>query len=245
MSQNAIVVKDVDLVYRSGFWHKKTQTLHQVSFEVPVGSIFGFIGANGAGKTTLIQLIAGLRRPTAGQVLVFGSNADEKEAKRKIGYLPERPYFYTHLTGRALLEYFGILSGMSQDQIRSAIPKVLEIVHMTEAGEVKLGKYSKGMLQRIGIAQALLHDPQFLLLDEPMSGLDPMGRRDIRNLIRKLAKEGRTIFFSSHSIPDVKALCTDFAIIEKGKILRSGSHLPNPQDESKDGSDDAKATYDI
>jgi ABC-2 type transport system ATP-binding protein len=213
---------DVDQSFRMGFWLKKTQVLHGVSLSVPEGAIFGFLGANGAGKTTLIHLITGLRKPTRGQVKVFGLDASSIQARSRIGYLPERPYFYSHLTGEGLLKYFGALAGMSASHILSQIPKVLNEVGMTAAKKVELKRYSKGMLQRIGIAQALMHDPEFLVLDEPMSGLDPVGRKEIRELIVKLAKEGRTVFFSSHVIPDVEAICDQVALMSKGRLIGCG-----------------------
>lgn len=215
-------VTQVDQFYRSGFWLKRVQVLHGVSLAVPSGSIFGFLGANGAGKTSLIQLIVGLRKPSGGSVRVGGADATSAAARARMGYLPERPYFHEHLTGEGLLHYFGALSGMKRTQVRDRIPEVLAAVGMSEAGKTELRKYSKGMLQRIGIAQAILHDPEFLVLDEPMSGLDPLGRKEMRELILKLASEGRTIFFSSHVIPDVEAICDQVALIQKGRILGCG-----------------------
>jgi ABC-2 type transport system ATP-binding protein len=220
--KNVLHAQKVVQQFRQGFWMKRVEILHQVNLEVPEGSIFGFLGANGAGKTTLIQLIAGLRKPTAGRIDVDGFEATTVEARAKIGYLPERPYFYEHLTGEALLTYFGTLAGMSPARIRERIPQVLNQVSMSDARKLELRRYSKGMLQRIGIAQGILHDPKILILDEPMSGLDPLGRKEIRELILKEAGEGRTIFFSTHVIPDVEAICDRVALIQKGKIIGSG-----------------------
>lgn len=196
--------------------------LRDVSFDVQASSIFGFLGPNGAGKTTLIHLITGVRKPVSGQVLFKGINTQDPSARLRIGYLPERPYFHEHLTGEGFLRYFGALSGLSSEQVDRRIPGVLESVGMTRARKVELKRYSKGMLQRIGIAQAILHDPELLVLDEPMSGLDPIGRKEIRELILRLASEGRTIFFSSHVIPDVEAICDQVAVIEKGTIRACG-----------------------
>jgi ABC-2 type transport system ATP-binding protein len=215
-------VSQVSLSFRVGFWLKRIEVLHNVDLKVPHRAIFGFLGANGAGKTTLITLITGLRRPTSGTLLVDGLVADTKAARARIGYLPERPYFPEHLTGEDFLKYFGALSAMSRSQIQARIPSVLATVGMTAARKVELRRYSKGMLQRIGIAQAILHDPEFLVLDEPMSGLDPIGRKEIRELITQFASEGRTVFFSSHVIPDVEAICDQIALIEKGRILSCG-----------------------
>lgn len=218
-----VEVSGVSQSFRVGFWMKRRQVLEEIHLSIPEGSIFGFLGANGAGKTTLIHLIVGLRTPSQGSVKVFGKEATSPEAKQRLGYLPERPYFYDHLSGEQLLYYFGSLSGMKRAEIRNRIPQVLKSVGMLDARKLELRRYSKGMLQRIGIAQALIHDPQFLVLDEPMSGLDPIGRKEIRELILKLASEGRTLFFSTHIIPDVEAICNRVALIKKGKILKVGS----------------------
>lgn len=216
-------INGVHQAFRSGFWLKKVEILKGISFQVPKKSVFGFLGPNGAGKTTLIHLITGIKRPSAGAILLDGVATYEKSAKKKIGYLPERPYFYDHLTGEGLLRFFGRLTGMKEDQIAAQIPKVLEAVGMAHARNLELKKYSKGMLQRIGIAQAIIHDPEFLVLDEPMSGLDPVGRKEIRELILQLAREGRTIFFSSHVIPDVEAICDSVAMIRKGELIGCGT----------------------
>lgn len=218
----ACEIAGVHQAFRAGFWLKRTPILHDLSFSVPEGAIFGFLGANGAGKTTLIHLIAGIKRPVSGSIRIFGHEATSIEARSRIGYLPERPYFHEHLTGDRLLKYFGALSGMKRGQVLDRIPQVLAMVGMTAARHVELRKYSKGMLQRMGIAQALLHDPPFLLLDEPMSGLDPLGRKEIRELIVGLAAEGRTILFSTHVIPDVEAICDQVALIRKGRLIGCG-----------------------
>ncbi|MBL7715008.1 MAG: ABC transporter ATP-binding protein [Bdellovibrionales bacterium] len=217
-----VEIHAVDQIFRAGFWLKPVQVLHHVQIQVPEKSVFGFLGANGAGKTTLIQLLVGLRAPTRGTVKVGGHLATTAKARRKIGYLPERPYFYDHLTGEDFLKYFGTLSGMTRNQLLDRIPTVLSTVGMTAAKNVELRRYSKGMLQRIGIAQAILHEPELLVLDEPMSGLDPIGRKEIRELILSLSQEGRTVFFSSHVIPDVEAICDEVALIDQGRILQSG-----------------------
>lgn len=201
---------------------RSVEVLHQVSFEIPRGSVFGFVGANGAGKTTLISLIAGIRRPTQGQVWLESKGkrfqAHEAAAKQKIGFLPERPYFPEHLTGEGLLRYLGTLSGLSGAHLSSRVDWALKRVSMEHARTLELRKYSKGMLQRVGIAQAILHEPEFLLLDEPMSGLDPTGRKEIRDLISHLHQEGHTIFFSSHVLEDVDTLCDRMVSMEKGRV---------------------------
>jgi ABC-2 type transport system ATP-binding protein len=217
-----VEIKGVQQKFRTGFWMTHVEILHDVNISVPEKSIFGFLGANGAGKTTLINLIVGLRKPTAGEILIRGDNAMTSKARARMGYLPERPYFYEHLTGEQFLNYFGALSGMTRSSIKSRIPIALSRVGMSAARKVELRKYSKGMLQRIGIAQAILHEPEFLVLDEPMSGLDPIGRKEMRELIIGLAQEGKTIFFSTHVIPDVEAICDQVALIQKGRIKGCG-----------------------
>jgi ABC-2 type transport system ATP-binding protein len=216
-------IREVRQSFRSGFWLKPVEILKGVSFEVPRKSVFGFLGPNGAGKTTLIHLIAGIKRAASGTITIDGLPTSSKEAKRRIGYLPERPYFYDHLTGGQLLRFFGRLSGMSDAEIQARTPQALESVGMGHARDLELRKYSKGMLQRVGIAQALIHDPDFLVLDEPMSGLDPVGRKEIRELILELARKGKTIFFSTHVIPDVEAVCDAVAMIRKGELVGSGT----------------------
>jgi ABC-2 type transport system ATP-binding protein len=220
--ETILEISGVHQKFRSGFWMTQAHVLKDVSLNIPEKSIFGFLGANGAGKTTLIHLIVGLRKPTAGAVKLRGVNTFEARARARIGYLPERPYFHEHLTGEGVLRYFGALSGLSRPHIMERIPKVLAAVNMSHARHLELRRYSKGMLQRIGIAQAILHDPEFLVLDEPMSGLDPVGRKEMRELIVNLASEGRTVFFSSHVIPDVEAICDQVALIQKGNLIGCG-----------------------
>lgn len=215
-------VRNVIQSFRSGFWLKPATILHDVSLDVAEGSITGFLGPNGAGKTTLIHLVTGIRRPKAGVVRWKGIETRERAARARIGYLPERPYFHEHLTGREVLSYFGSLSGLSRRTISERTPRLLERVGLTPAADRTLATYSKGMLQRIGIAQALIHEPEFLILDEPMSGLDPIGRAEMRQIIQELGREGRTVFFSSHIIPDLESICDRMVVIRQGKILRSG-----------------------
>lgn len=220
--ETILEVANVHQKFRSGFWMTQAHVLKDVSLNVPEKSVFGFLGANGAGKTTLIHLLVGLRKPTAGSVKMRGIHTYEAAARARIGYLPERPYFHEHLTGEGVLKYFGALSGLPSSHIMDRIPQVLAAVNMTHARHLELRRYSKGMLQRIGIAQAILHDPEFLVLDEPMSGLDPVGRKEMRELIVNLASEGRTVFFSTHVIPDVEAICDQVALIQKGQLIGCG-----------------------
>ncbi len=215
-------IREIRQWFRTGFWLKPATILHGVSLDVPEGSITGFVGPNGAGKTTLIHIIAGIRRPSSGTATWKKTDMHERSGRARIGYLPERPYFHEHLTGRQLLQYFGRLSGLSDRTIGDRAPRLLSRVGLARAGDRPLRTYSKGMLQRVGIAQALIHEPELLILDEPMSGLDPLGRAEMKQLIRELGREGRTVFFSSHIIPDVEAVCDRVALIDQGRIVKSG-----------------------
>lgn len=219
----ALTIEKVTQDYYSGFWLKKQRVLNDVSFVVPQHSVYGLLGPNGAGKTTLIQLLTGVRRPTLGTVLIEGHVAQDPAARLRLGYLPERPYFHQHLTGEELLTLMGSLCGMKPKQIRSRSAEVLKLVGLSHVGSRELGKYSKGMLQRIGIAQAILHDPSVLVLDEPMSGLDPVGRKEMRELLRYLSNQGKTLLFSSHIIEDVETLCDEVVMIKQGVVVGSGT----------------------
>ncbi len=198
---------------------KSSEILKDASLIVHEKSVVGLLGANGAGKTTLMHLMVGLRQPSQGSVRVFGHEAHSIDAKSQVGFLPERPFFYEHLTGESLLRFFGALAGMTSQQMAQRIPWALELVGMQDAKGVGLRRYSKGMLQRIGIAQALIHDPELLVLDEPMSGLDPIGRKQVKDLILRLSTEGRTIIFSSHVIQDVEAICDQVVWMQAGRVL--------------------------
>lgn len=201
---------------------KPVTVLNHVSLAVPRKGVFGLLGANGAGKTTLIHLIAGLRTPTSGQVLVLGAPARQPAARMRLGYLPERPYFYEHLTAEQFLIFHGQLSGMSRTAVQKQIPEVLKTVHLLHARSSELRTFSKGMLQRVGIAQSILHGPDLLVLDEPMSGLDPGGRHEMRQLIAQLGHD-RTVFFSSHILEDLEAICDSVALIHNGHIVTTGT----------------------
>ena len=215
-------VRNIHQHFRTGFWLKPVTILDNLSLVVPRGSITGFLGPNGAGKTSLIQLVTGIRRPKSGSITWNGMSVLERQTRARLGYLPERPYFHDHLTGNELLAYFGGLSGLSDGEIAKRTPRLLERVGLAQAGDKMLRAYSKGMLQRIGIAQALIHDPEFLVLDEPMSGLDPLGRAEMKRIIIELGQEGRTVFFSSHITPDMEAICDRVAMIDRGKLIKSG-----------------------
>ena len=198
--------------------------LKSISFDIPAGTVTGFLGANGAGKTTTIKCLLGLAIPDAGEILFFGGSALTPEVKRRIGFLPERPYFYEYLTGREFLRFYGELStDISQADLRERINKLLRRVSLEHAGDRPLRGYSKGMLQRIGIAQALIHEPDFIILDEPMTGLDPDGRLEVREIIRETAKAGTAVFFSSHLLPDAETLCDRLVILKQGDLVYQGT----------------------
>ncbi|MBV9342628.1 MAG: ABC transporter ATP-binding protein [Acidobacteria bacterium] len=216
---HAIEILGLEKTYRVGFWRKRPkQALRPLFLTVEEGQIFGFLGPNGAGKTTTLKLLMGLVFPSAGTARILGMELDDRRMKAQIGFLPEQPYFYDHLTARELLRYFGQLSGVEARQLGRRVDRVLERVGLQEAGGVELRKFSKGMLQRVGIAQAILHEPRVVFLDEPMSGLDPMGRFEVRSLIEELKSEGKTVFFSTHILSDAEALCDRVAVLHLGEL---------------------------
>ncbi len=201
---------------------KKRRALSDLTLSVEEGETFGLIGPNGAGKSTTLKLLMGLIFPTKGTARLLGKPVGDVEVKAQIGYLPENPNFYDYLSGRELLDYFGRLFDIEAEERAARIKQLLEQVDLVEAADLQLRKYSKGMTQRLGIAQALLNRPRLVFLDEPMSGLDPMGRRDMTHLIRELRSEGVTVVFASHILPDVEALCDRVAILNVGKLVREG-----------------------
>jgi ABC-2 type transport system ATP-binding protein len=220
----AIEILGLEKTYSVGFWRKRPKlALRPLTLSVEYGEIFGFLGPNGAGKTTTLKMLMGLVFPTSGTARILGMDLDDIRMKAQIGFLPEQPYFYDYLTGRELLKYYGRLSGVDAKQLSQKTDAALERVGLRDAANLQLRKFSKGMLQRVGIAQAILHDPKLVFLDEPMSGLDPMGRREVRNLIEELKGEGKTVFFSTHILSDAEALCDRVAIIHLGELRRVGS----------------------
>jgi len=220
----AIETINLEKTYAVGFWRKKPRTaLRPLSLTVAAGEVFGFLGPNGAGKTTTLKLLMGLVFPTAGTARILGMAIDDPVVKAQIGFLPEQPYFYDYLTARELLEYYAQLSGVPAKERSGRVEKMLGRVGLSDAARVQLRKFSKGMLQRVGLAQAILHDPKLVFLDEPMSGLDPMGRREVRELIQQLQQEGKTVFFSTHILSDAEALCDRVAVIHQGELRGVGA----------------------
>ncbi len=220
----AIEILDLEKSYPVGFWRKRPKVaLHPLRLTIEVGEVFGFLGPNGAGKTTTLKLLMGLVFPTAGTARILGMEVDDPRVKSQIGFLPEQPYFYDHLTARELLNYYGQLSGMPAKGRSARVEQMLERVGLNDAAGVQLRKFSKGMLQRLGLAQAILHDPKLVFLDEPMSGLDPMGRREVRDLIQQLRSEGKTVFFSTHILSDAEALCDRVGVIHQGELRGVGA----------------------
>ncbi len=219
-----IRVEDLSKTYRIGFWMKKVEALRSVSFEVREGDLFGFIGPNGAGKSTTIKILLGLLKGDGGKATLMGKPAGAPASRLGVGFLPEQPYFYDYLTGREFLWFYGQLSGLGWKDLRTRVDEVAELTGMKrEAMDRNLRTYSKGMLQRIGLAQSLLSRPKLVILDEPMSGLDPMGRRDVRTLLKNLHAQGITVFYSSHVLSDVEAICTRLAMVVDGTIPRQGT----------------------
>src|SRR6476659_8847090 len=215
---DAIVVDKLTKTYRPTWpWQSPATVLSDVSFSVGFGEIFGFLGPNGAGKTTTMKIILGLVQATTGSVELLGAPWTNVQVHKRIGYLPESPYFYDYLTAEEFLCFYGKLAGLDRETIQKRIPQLLERVSLAEARHRQLRKFSKGMLQRIGLAQALIHDPELVILDEPMSGLDPIGRKEVRDLILGLRDQGKTVFFSSHIISDVEMICDRVGILARGR----------------------------
>ncbi|MFZ3339658.1 MAG: ABC transporter ATP-binding protein [Terriglobales bacterium] len=220
----AIEILDLEKTYHVGFWRKRPKlALRPLRLTIEQGEVFGFLGPNGAGKTTTLKLLMGLVSPTAGSARILGMESDDPRVKAQIGFLPEQPYFYDYLTAQELLTYYAQLSGVPAKGRSKRVAEMLSRFGLTDSARVQLRKYSKGMLQRVGLAQAILHDPKVVFMDEPMSGLDPMGRREVREMIQQMRNEGKTVFFSTHILSDAEALCDRVAIIYQGELRGVGA----------------------
>jgi len=220
MTHPAIQITNLDKSFGAGF--KKYRALTELSLSIDQGEVFGFLGPNGAGKSTTIKLLLNFLKPDSGSLMVMGHAVGQEEFRQRIGYLSEFPFFYEHLTARETLLLSGRLSGMDRRSIDQRIPMLLARMNLAEATDRRVGGFSKGMKQRLGMANALIHDPEVVIFDEPMSGLDPVGRHQIKRLIAELKQEGKTIFFSSHILSDIEALCDRIGVIHKGVLLYSG-----------------------
>lgn len=219
----AIETFSLEKTYLVGFWRKKPRSaLKPLTLSIEESEIFGYLGPNGAGKTTTLKLLLGLAKPTGGSARILGGSIHDLGVRQQIGFLPEQPYFYDYLTASELLNYFGQLSGVTARERKRRIEAALDRVGLGASGDVQLRKFSKGMLQRVGIAQAILHDPKLVFLDEPMSGLDPIGRREVRDLIQSLKDQGTTVFFSTHILSDAEALCDRVAVLNHGELRGVG-----------------------
>ena len=221
-SDTILTTEGLTKVFKVGFWGRRVRVLDGLNLEVRRGEVFGFLGPNGAGKTTTIKILMGLIYPTSGRATLFGRPIGDNQAKARLGFLPEAPYFYDYLTGAEFLRFYGHLFSLRGTLLEQRVTELLDLVGMSHAMNLQLRKFSKGMLQRIGIAQALINDPELVVLDEPMSGLDPVGRKEIRDLILRLKENGKTIFFSSHILHDAELLCDRVAIILKGRMVACG-----------------------
>jgi ABC-2 type transport system ATP-binding protein len=207
----------------SGFSKEKITALKNFSFSVNEGDIFGLLGPNGAGKTTLVKILLGIVFPTEGEVSIFGEDIKNESYKNRVGYLPENHKFPNYLTGEEVLHYFGMLSGLTKAQVRSRSDEYLKIVDMEKWKKTKIKKYSKGMMQRLGIAQAMINEPDLIFLDEPTDGVDPIGRKEIRDILIGLKDKGKTIFLNSHLLSEIELICNKVAILNKGELVKEGT----------------------
>ncbi|MFI5097937.1 MAG: ABC transporter ATP-binding protein [Candidatus Acidiferrales bacterium] len=224
MPTPAIEIEHLSKEYPYGFLNlKKKISLEDLSMRVDTGEVFGFLGPNGAGKSTTIKLLMRLIFPDRGTARILGKSIDDVSVHQETGYLPEQPYFYDYLTAAELLDYFARFHGLTATDRQARVQKMLKKVGLETAKKIQLRKYSKGMLQRVGLAQAILHGPQVVILDEPMSGLDPLGRREVRDIILELKKDGRTVLFSTHILSDAEMLCDRVGVIVGGKLRGVGT----------------------
>jgi ABC-2 type transport system ATP-binding protein len=219
----AIRIRDLEKVFPVPLRRRQVVALRGLSLDIPAGHVYGLLGPNGSGKSTTLKILLGLVAPTSGSTEIFGISSDKVASRADVGFLPENPYFYKFLTGAETIRFYGTLCGLGGRKLSDRVTELLEIVGLTEAGDRRVGNYSKGMLQRIGLAQALVHDPRLLILDEPTAGVDPAGSRQIRDLILELKSRGKTILLTSHLLEQVQEVCDRVGILAKGHLVREGS----------------------
>ncbi|HEV2841885.1 MAG TPA: ABC transporter ATP-binding protein [Chthoniobacterales bacterium] len=222
MNEPAVAVTGVTKVFPIPFRKRSILAVRDLTLQVPPGQIYGLLGPNGSGKSTTLKIILGLVFPTRGKTEIFGRDSNLVESREAVGFLPENPYFYKYLTGRETLRFYGKLCGLRGARLKSRVEELLSLVGLTSAGERRLGGYSKGMLQRIGLAQALVQEPRLVVLDEPTAGVDPAGAREIRDLILDLKQRGITVLLSSHLLEQVQEICDRVGILANGVLVREG-----------------------
>lgn len=221
----AVDIHHLSKDFKTSFLRKPIRAVHDVSIQIMPGEVYGLIGPNGSGKSTTMKALLGLVTPTEGRCSIFGKNALSVDSRHHVGFLPENPYFYKHLTGAETLRFYGKLCGIRGAKLEQKITELLQTIGLLDAKDRRIGGYSKGMLQRIGIAQALIHDPRLVILDEPTAGVDPVGSREIRDLILTLKQRGITVFLCSHLLEQVQEVCDQVGIISQGKLIRQGKLL--------------------
>jgi ABC-2 type transport system ATP-binding protein len=222
MSDAAVAVSGLTKVFPVPFHRERVVAVRDLDLRVESGEVYGLLGPNGSGKSTTLKIILGLVSPTRGRTEIFGRDSSRVDSREAVGFLPENPYFYKYLSGEETLAFFGKLGGLNGARLRQRIDELLELVGLTNARKRRLGTYSKGMLQRIGLGQALIHEPKLVVLDEPTAGVDPAGSRDIRNLIVDLKKRGITVLLSSHLLAQVQEICDHIGILANGVLVREG-----------------------
>lgn len=223
MEQPAIEIKELIKDFAIGLRGRKLRAVDNLSLTVEHNTIFGLLGPNGSGKSTTIKILLGILQASAGECRIYGAPSHTVASRRSVGFLPEAPYFYRYLSGRELVKFYARMCGVSKKESEAKVESVIDLVEMTEAADRRVGTYSKGMLQRIGLAQALVHDPQLVILDEPTAGVDPLGSAAIANIIRELKRRGKTVLLSSHLLAQIEGLCDGVAILHRGQLVRQGS----------------------
>lgn len=218
----AVEIENLHKVFPTPFKRQKVQAVKDISLQIEEGTVYGLIGPNGSGKSTTMKALLGLVRPTSGVCKIFGRNSTKTDSRDFVGFLPENPYFYKHMTGAETVRFFGKLCGMRGKSLRQRADELLDLVGLTNAADRRLGGYSKGMLQRIGLAQAIVQDPKLVILDEPTAGVDPIGSRQIRDLVFELRRQGKTVFLCSHLLEQVQEVCDRVGIVHEGEMVREG-----------------------